>query len=128
MEIVYSFNAEKESSTRRTLHAGVNTYKGANGELFLSNSIPQTEEKSTVSEKKVSDNIHHSHKASADSDRVTITKGALAKLKANDEEEEKETSSEIKKLKKAKPNRSILTMTTKQAIIVMTCTPQPPIL
>lgn len=47
---------------------------------------------------------------------------------ANDEEKEKETSSEIKKLKKAKPNRSILTMTTKQAIIVMTCTPQPPIL
>lgn len=36
---VYSFNAEKESSTRRTLHADVNTRKGANGELFLDDSI-----------------------------------------------------------------------------------------
>ena len=34
-DYVYSFNAEKESSTRRTLHAAVNTRKGANGELFL---------------------------------------------------------------------------------------------
>lgn len=51
------------------------------------NSIPQTEEKSTISEKKVSDNIHHSHKASADSDRITVTKGSLAKLKANYEGE-----------------------------------------
>ena len=44
---VYSFNAEKEPSTRRTLHAAVNTYKGANGELFLDNSISQNSEKST---------------------------------------------------------------------------------
>ena len=43
---VYSFNAEKteESSTRRTLHAGVNTRKGANGELFI-DSIPENAEK-----------------------------------------------------------------------------------
>lgn len=36
---VYSFNAEKESSIRRTLHADVNTQKGVNGELFLGTSI-----------------------------------------------------------------------------------------
>ena len=40
-DYVYSFNAEKESSTRRTLHADVNTRKGANGELFLDDSITQ---------------------------------------------------------------------------------------
>ncbi len=34
-DFVYSFNAEKEPSTRRTLHADVSTRKGANGELFL---------------------------------------------------------------------------------------------
>ena len=38
-DFVYSFNAEKEFPTRRTFHAGVNTRKGANGELFLDNSI-----------------------------------------------------------------------------------------
>lgn len=32
-------NKEKELSTRRTLHADVNTRKGANGELFI-DSIP----------------------------------------------------------------------------------------
>lgn len=58
-----------------------------NLDLDSTNSIPQTEEKSTVSEKKVSDNIHHSHKASSDSDRITVTKGSLAKLKANYEGE-----------------------------------------
>ena len=42
-EYVYSFNAEKESSTRRTLHADVNTRKGANGELFLDDSIHDSE-------------------------------------------------------------------------------------
>ena len=41
-DFVYSFNAEKESSTQRTLHAAVNTYKGANGELFIDNSVPQS--------------------------------------------------------------------------------------
>ena len=51
-EYVYSFNAEKESSTRRTLHADVNTRKGANGELFLDNSISQNSEKSTPKTKK----------------------------------------------------------------------------
>jgi hypothetical protein len=40
-DFVYSFNAEKESSTRRTLHAGVNTREGANGELFLDDKLPQ---------------------------------------------------------------------------------------
>ena len=43
-DYVYSFNAEKESPTRRTLHADVNTRKGANGELFLDDSIPQPED------------------------------------------------------------------------------------
>ncbi len=38
-DYVYSFSAEKESSTQRTLHAAVNTHKGANGELFLNNII-----------------------------------------------------------------------------------------
>ena len=51
-EFVYSFNAEKESSTRRTLHADVNTRKGANGELFLDNSIPQNSDMSTASGEK----------------------------------------------------------------------------
>ena len=41
-DFVYSFNAEKESPTRRTLHADVNTRKGANGELFLDSSISQS--------------------------------------------------------------------------------------
>ena len=52
-DFVYSFNAEKESSTQRTLHAAVSTRKGTNGELFLDKSIPQNSEKSTDSEKKV---------------------------------------------------------------------------
>ena len=48
-------NKEKESSTRRTLHADVNTRKGANGELFLDDSIPQR--KSSVnSESSISEN------------------------------------------------------------------------
>lgn len=47
-DFVYSLNAEKESSTRRTLHAAVNTYKGANGELFIDDMIPQ--ESSSVKE------------------------------------------------------------------------------
>ena len=42
-EFVYSFNAEKESSTRQTLHADVNTHKGANGELFYDDSIPHSD-------------------------------------------------------------------------------------
>ena len=40
-DFVYSFNAEEESSTRRTLHADVNTRTGANGELLIIISIPQ---------------------------------------------------------------------------------------
>lgn len=58
-EFVYSFNAEKESSTRRTLHADVNTRKGANGELFLDNSIPQNSDLSTGSGEKVAGNYDH---------------------------------------------------------------------
>ncbi len=38
---VYSFNAEKDSSTRRTLHADVRTRKGTNGEIFFDDSIAQ---------------------------------------------------------------------------------------
>ncbi|MBO7195784.1 MAG: hypothetical protein J6V80_00435 [Clostridia bacterium] len=50
---VYSYNAEKtkESSTRRTLHAGVNTRKGANGELFV-DSIPQKSQNDKAFDKK----------------------------------------------------------------------------
>jgi hypothetical protein len=51
-DFVYSFNAEKEPSTRRTLHADVSTRKGANGELFLDNSIPHFTEKSTETTEK----------------------------------------------------------------------------
>ena len=49
----YSFNAEKteESSTRQTMHAAVNTRKGANGELFI-DSVPQSSEKSNTSDEK----------------------------------------------------------------------------
>ena len=51
-ELWYSFNAEKESSTQRTLHAAVNTYKGANGELFLGDIITHPDEKvNTLDEK-----------------------------------------------------------------------------
>ena len=70
-EFVYSFNAEKEPSTRRTLHADVNTRKGANGELFLDNSISQNSEKSTETAKKVSDGggkVQFSRKAVAERD------------------------------------------------------------
>ncbi len=52
-DYVYSFNAEKESSTRRTLHADVSTVKGANGELFIE-SIPQTAQKNNPSGEKSS--------------------------------------------------------------------------
>ena len=51
-DYVYSFNAEKESSTRRTLHADVSTVKGANGELFIE-SIPQAAQKNNPSGEKV---------------------------------------------------------------------------
>ena len=44
-DFVYSFNAEKESSTRQTLHAAVNTRKGINGELFLEDIISHPDEK-----------------------------------------------------------------------------------
>ena len=52
---VYSFSAEKtkELSTRQTLHAAVNTRKGANGELFI-NSISEVEQKSNTSSEKKS--------------------------------------------------------------------------
>ena len=49
---VYSYNAEKtkEPSTRRTIHADVNTRKGVNGELFV-DSISQNAENSNTSGK-----------------------------------------------------------------------------
>ena len=47
-EYVYSFNAEKEFSTQRTLHAAVNAEKGANGELFFDDIIPDSSEKSNT--------------------------------------------------------------------------------
>ena len=52
MPIVISFIAGKESSTRRTLHAGVNTRKGANGELFI-DSIPDSAEKAIALARKI---------------------------------------------------------------------------
>ena len=60
---VYSFNAEKtkEFSTRQTLHAGVNTRKGANGELFI-DSISQNSEKINTFDKKTSDEPKFSRK------------------------------------------------------------------
>ena len=39
---------KKEFSTRQTLHADVNTYKGANGELFIDNNISQSNAKSNT--------------------------------------------------------------------------------
>jgi hypothetical protein len=55
-DFVYSFSAEKakEPSTRQTLHAGVNTYQGANGELFLDNSISDSAEKVNRNSEKIS--------------------------------------------------------------------------
>ena len=52
-EFVYSVNAEKESSTRRTLHAGVNTRKDANGERFLLDGASQPTAKVNAPDKKV---------------------------------------------------------------------------
>ena len=55
-QYVYSYNAEKESSTQRTLHAAVNTRKGANGELFLDDIVTQPDEEvKTKSTEKRSD-------------------------------------------------------------------------
>ena len=69
-EYVYSFNAEKESSTRRTLHADVNTRKGANGELFLDNSIPQPSDsvnnKFSISDENVSDDTAEAPESAPD--------------------------------------------------------------
>ncbi|MBQ7333204.1 MAG: hypothetical protein IJW38_02525 [Clostridia bacterium] len=62
---VYSFNAEKEPSTRQTLHAGVNTRKGANGELFLDNSIPDSSEKINSFEKNSSEKVSSYEKLKA---------------------------------------------------------------
>lgn len=72
-EYVYSFNAEKESSTRRTLHADVNTRKGANGELFLDDSISQPSDsvnrKFSISEENVSEEGENPDVSESDSAR-----------------------------------------------------------
>ena len=63
---VYSFNAEKtkEISTRQTLHAAVNTRKGANGELFI-DSIPDKNEKVNPKSQKNSGKVSYSMKDSS---------------------------------------------------------------
>ena len=55
---VCSYSAERteEFSTRQTLHAAVNTRKGANGELFI-DSIPDSGEKSKPSEENSSQEV-----------------------------------------------------------------------
>lgn len=62
-DFVYSFSARKtkEFPTRQTMHAAVNTRKGANGELFI-DSIPDSDPKSNPSQKK-SSNAHSSDDA-----------------------------------------------------------------
>ena len=78
---VYSFNAEKaeESSTRRTLHAGVNTRKGANGELFV-DSISQKSQNSNTSDKNSSKNVDSGERSAlADGKKVTSTDVARVK-------------------------------------------------
>ena len=74
---VYSFNAEKtkELSTRQTLHAGVNTRKGANGELFI-NSISETSEKINPSDKKTSKNSKFNLKPDDSTAKLSFAKVA----------------------------------------------------
>ena len=54
---VYSYNAEKtkEPSTRRTIHADVNTRKGVNGELFVDSISQNAENSNTFNEKSAKD-------------------------------------------------------------------------
>ena len=72
---------EQDSYTRRDNERGRSDYK-----------IDQEEVNRVVKELRTiygsnSNDIKHSHKASSDSDRITVTKGSLAKLKANYEGE-----------------------------------------
>lgn len=71
-DFVYSFNAEKESSTRQTLHADVNTRKGANGELFLDDSISQSD--STVNSQDTQNSKKYSARRKVASDEKTSTR------------------------------------------------------
>ena len=73
---VYSFNAEKESSTRQTLHADVITYKGDNGELFLDKRIAENQEK-------VNTHDENSSKIIRSKSRKRYTTGELKKALAN---------------------------------------------
>ena len=81
---MYSFNAEKaeESSTQQTLHAAVNTRKGANGELFI-DSIPDLSEKSNHSDENSSKKSESPNiRRSIDEEAFTSpTIGNLAKSK-----------------------------------------------
>ena len=97
-EFVYSFNAEKteESSTRQTLHAGVNTRKGANGELFI-DSIPDSAEKSNSFEKNSQENAENSAdfgKNAASSESSSEKSGA--NTESSSEKSSKEKISELK--------------------------------
>ena len=56
-DFVYSFSAKKEFSTRRTLDAGVSTYKGTNGELFFADSISQKEQSVNRENEGISKNV-----------------------------------------------------------------------
>ena len=65
-EYVYSFNAEKESSTRQTLHADVSTRKGTNGELFLDDSITQETDSVNTFDKNSFDKLYSLGEETAD--------------------------------------------------------------
>lgn len=72
-DFVYSFNAEKESSTRQTLHADVITYKGDNGELFLDNRIAKNQEDVNPKTENSSKNIRHKPRRAAPAPYVSPT-------------------------------------------------------
>ena len=93
---VYSFNAEKakESSTRQTLHAGVNTRKGANGELFI-DSIPENSEKSNSFSKKSSKTSNEPQFNLKPNDKITKSRGEYQKLKADYTKQKKYDKKEV---------------------------------
>lgn len=78
---VYSFNAEKaeESSTRRTLHAGVNTRKGANGELFVDSISQKSQNDKGFDKKSAKDFNSGERSALADGKKATTSDVAAAK-------------------------------------------------
>ena len=77
-DYVYSFSAEKEFSTRRTLHAGVSTRKGANGELFLDDSISQKEQFVNRENEEISKNVDFNEKKSLKDTSSVETRESIA--------------------------------------------------